>query len=271
VAPVDAAVRLLRRPGVNVVIGTLPIDLPERERHFRQLLPRLLELKARTGRPHWLVVDEAHHFVPRRAGKDAGLTQRLAGAIFITPDPKWLAADILQEADTLLALGGAASGIVLAFAKEAGVAQPSIPRRAPDEALFWSRSSPGECRALKIAAASQTHDRHKGKYAAGDVGEAHSFYFRRRTGECVGRARNLAEFVALADEVPDEVWSGHLSVGDYAAWFLHVIRDEELARTAAEAASGSGAPAEARRQITDAIKERYVIPDQSDHASADRK
>jgi HAD superfamily hydrolase (TIGR01484 family) len=258
VASVGEAARLLRRPGVSVVVGTLPIDLPERQQYFRRLLPPLLDLKAATGRPHWLIVDEAHHFVPRHGGPALdGLAPRLPGTVFISPDPKWLAVDVLRQADALLAFGGAASGIVLAFVKEAGLAQPSIPRRGPDEALYWARSLPGRCRALKVQAARQSHNRHKGKYAAGDVGEAHSFYFRRKSGECVGRARNLAEFVALVSRVPDDVWERHLRAGDFAAWFLDVIRDEELARTAVEAASRSGGPLEGRRQITDAIEGRY--------------
>ena len=211
VAPVGEAACLLRRPGVSVVVGTVPIDLPERQQYFRRLLPPLLDLKAATGRPHWLIVDEAHHFVPRHGGPALdGLAPRLPGTVFISPDPKWLAVDVLRQADALLAFGGAASGIVLAFVKEAGLAQPSIPRRGRDEALYWARSLPGGCRALKVQAARQSHDRHKGKYAAGDVGAAHSFYFRRKTGECVGRARNLAEFVALVDRLPDDVWERHL-------------------------------------------------------------
>lgn len=262
VAPVEQALRLLRRPDMNLVVGTLPLDLPERQRYFRQLLSRILELKSATGRPHWLIVDEAHHFMPKHGGPALdGLEGRLPGSVFITPDPKWLATDLLRRADAVLACGAAASGIILSFIKQAGLAQPSMPKRAPDEALYWSRSAADRCRAVKIGPARQSHERHRGKYAAGDVGEAHSFYFRRGAGECVGRARNLAEFVALAGKVPDDVWERHLHAGDYAAWFLDVIRDEELARIAAEVAVRSGDPLETRREIADAIRDRYVIPD----------
>jgi hypothetical protein len=92
------------------------------------------------------------------------------------------AVDVLRQADAQLAIGGAAPGIVQACVKEGALTQPWIPRRGPDEALYWARSSPGECRPLKVHAARQSHDRHKGKYAAGDVGEAHSFYLRTKTG-----------------------------------------------------------------------------------------
>ena len=69
VAPVEAAVRLVRHPGVNLVMGTLPIDLSGRQRYFRQLLPRLLELQAGTGRPHWVIVAVAHRRPPLPAAR----------------------------------------------------------------------------------------------------------------------------------------------------------------------------------------------------------
>ena len=42
------------------------------------------------------------------------------------------------------------------------------------------------------------------------------------------RARNLTQFLALAEEISDEVWDHHLRAGDCSAWFRDVIRDKEL-------------------------------------------
>jgi hypothetical protein len=99
------------------------------------------------------------------------------------------------------------------------------------------------------------------------VGEEHSFYFCDETGHGVRRARNLSEFIELANEVQGAAWERHLRAGDFAAWFLDVIRDEELARRAGEIASDRGLDAcQSRSRIARAIRERYVIPDRSGRA-----
>ena len=270
--PISVAevVRLLRTTGLNLVINTVAVDLPDRRRFFEDLLPSVLDVRAATGRPHWLIIDEAHHFVPRSdAAASDGLAQKLAGIILVTVDPKWLPTEVLQRIDVLLAFGDAASTAVAAFAEEAGLQKPVMPKLAPNEAVYWSRELPGGCRAVKIGDATQTHERHKGKYAMGDVGEEHSFYFRGKTDDCVRRACNLAEFICAADEVGDDVWEEHLLSGDVTSWFRDVIQDEELARRATEVASDRALNAhESRRRIQDAIHGRYVITDRNGQTSS---
>src|SRR5688572_22435083 len=55
--------KLLARPDSNVVVNTLGMTLRERPDFFASLYPELAGLRARTGRPHWLIVDEAHHLI----------------------------------------------------------------------------------------------------------------------------------------------------------------------------------------------------------------
>jgi HAD superfamily hydrolase (TIGR01484 family) len=258
---VDATIQLLRRTGLNVVVSTLAIGLAERRRFFADLLPCVLDLRATTGRPHWLIVEEAHHFLPRSGVHPSELDRKIAGSVLITVEPKWLPVEVLRQVDALLAFGSAAPGVAAAFAGEIGLERPATPKPAPDEALFWSRASPGGCRAIKIETPRQPHERHKGKYAIGDVGEEHSFYFCDETGRG-RRARNLSEFIRLADEVQDAAWEKHLHTGDFAAWFVAVIRDEELARHAREIANDRGLDArQGRSRMAQAIRARYVIPE----------
>ena len=61
------AIKLLRRAGTNVVISTQSLKVEERPAFFAELLPQVGALRARTGRPHWLLIDEAHHLLPGRA------------------------------------------------------------------------------------------------------------------------------------------------------------------------------------------------------------
>jgi HAD superfamily hydrolase (TIGR01484 family) len=263
---VEETIRLLTRRDLSVVVSTIALDLEARRRFFARLLPALLDLRARTGRPHWLILDEAHHFMPRIDGEVAkALSRDMSGTVLVTLDPKWIPIELLRRFDVLFAFGSAAPAVVAEFAHEAGLKTPDVPSRAPDEALLWSRSAPETCRAVVVGAPKQSHARHKGKYAFGDVGKEQSFYFACENGHSFRRARNLAEFINHAREAHDSVWEKHLHAGDFAAWFLGVIRDEDLAHRATEAAEDPRLKShQSRRRIIDAIRERYVIPDQVD-------
>src|SRR5262249_11153616 len=58
---VTEILEVLVKPEQNVVVNLIGVPLADRPPFFLELLPRLQEMRARTGRPHWLVVDEAHH------------------------------------------------------------------------------------------------------------------------------------------------------------------------------------------------------------------
>src|SRR5207245_11100588 len=61
---VAGALDVLEQPNRNVVVNLLGLGLDERPAFFSRLLPGLQDLRSRTGRPHWIVVDEAHHLLP---------------------------------------------------------------------------------------------------------------------------------------------------------------------------------------------------------------
>lgn len=255
------AVRLIAQ-GINVVLGTVAIDLEARRRLFERLVPRLLALRKSRGRPHWLVVDEAHHYLPSGMASTAGAIARgQGGLVLATVDPDWLARPVVDAVDYVLAFGSAAPDVIARCAGASIVSSLDVPRFGPDQALLWSRAAPTALRVVRIAAPRRVHRRHHGKYAAGDVGEAHSFYFGWSPDGRLHRACNLTEFVAKAATLPDAVFERHLRAGDFAAWFLHVIRDEELGRRAREISHDRSATIDdSRQRIEAAIRERYAIP-----------
>ena len=64
----EEVLQLLEKPQQSVVINLLGSALEDRPAFFHRLLPRLQELRARTGHPHWIVVDETHHLLPGSVG-----------------------------------------------------------------------------------------------------------------------------------------------------------------------------------------------------------
>ena len=60
----EEVIGALSAPQRNVIVNLLGLPLDERPGFCATLLPRLVELRARFGRPHWIVIDEAHHVFP---------------------------------------------------------------------------------------------------------------------------------------------------------------------------------------------------------------
>ena len=130
---IGEVMRILEDPRENVVINLLGLPLPERPEFFEQLLHRVHELRARTGRPHWVVVDEAHNLLPSSWGQvDVTLPPALTSTLLITVHPETLAKDISDHIDVVLAVGAPAD-VLRPFGRKTDVTL------APGEALIWSR------------------------------------------------------------------------------------------------------------------------------------
>ena len=105
--PPDAEeiLELLRDAEVNLVVNLLGIPLQDRPDFFSQLFPHLQALRARTGRPHWVVIDEVHHLFPVMWGlAPSNLPHRLGETVLITFRPREVAPSVLAMVDTVVAV-----------------------------------------------------------------------------------------------------------------------------------------------------------------------
>jgi hypothetical protein len=85
----DAVFGVLEKPTNNVVVNTLALAMQERPTFFAQLLPRISAMRSRLARPHWLIIDEAHHLLPAdRSDVTVALPGALTGTIFVTVHPR---------------------------------------------------------------------------------------------------------------------------------------------------------------------------------------
>src|SRR5437763_13230924 len=82
---VKEVLKVSKNPTTNALVNLVGLSLQDRPAFFLTLLSRLQELRARTGRPHWLVIDEAHHVLPAN-WRPASLTlpQELMQTLFIS-------------------------------------------------------------------------------------------------------------------------------------------------------------------------------------------
>ncbi len=214
-----------------MVINILALALSERRRFLAEILPAICELRNRTGRPHWLVIDEAHQVLGAAiTGPLAEMINGCSASVLITTDPRSLAREVLKKVDVVLAFGATASKLVADFANaiDATVELEKLTLEY-QEVLVWQRPSERLPRRIKVTAPRQDHRRHQRKYAIGDVGEWHSFYFRGPGNAINLRAKNVLQFLEVAQQVDDATWEYHLRAKDYYKWFRHVVKDEELA------------------------------------------
>jgi HAD superfamily hydrolase (TIGR01484 family) len=259
---------LLAPPRQNVVVNLLGIALEHRPAFFMVLLPHLQELRSRTGRPHWIVVDEAHHLLPvEQEHSNLTIPQRIEGMFFITVHPASVAKPVLEAIDLVLAVGETHADTIRDFCRSVGGPVPDVdpsPLESGDTIAWWRLRDEPPQRVRTIRPRSE-HNRHSRKYAEGHLGSDRAFVFRGPYEALNLQADNLVLFLKMADGVDDATWMHHLRRGDYSAWFREGIKDDELAAEAGviEDEADRTTPSESRADVRAAIEKRYTLPSEA--------
>jgi hydroxymethylpyrimidine pyrophosphatase-like HAD family hydrolase/energy-coupling factor transporter ATP-binding protein EcfA2 len=261
----DDVLQLLRSSFNSGLVNLLALPLEKRSAFFAALLGRLLDLRQESARPHWIVVDEAHHMLPEQ---DVMLPDPLLGAppslFLITVHPERLAAQVLKQIDTVIVVGDAPRALLHSFAERTGRAAPAVREGplGPGNALYWAPQEGRPPRAFRTAQPKLERRRHRRKYATGELGEDKSFYFRGPEAKLNLRAQNLQLFLQLADGVDDQTWLHHLGRHDYSSWVRNAIKNEELAQELEqiERAGAQEEPDAGRKRVRAAIERVYTMP-----------
>jgi HAD superfamily hydrolase (TIGR01484 family) len=261
---VDEALQLLAHPNENVVINLLGVRLEDRPGFFASLLPRLQELRVKTGRPHWIIIDEVHHLLPRNwKPSDTALPRQFGEMLMITVHPDWVAPGVLSEVNAVIAVGGEVEATYGGFAKALRTSAPKIAdaELEPGQVMLWRRGSRTKPVKVDVTPAKAERRRHQRKYAAGELIYEEHFVFRGPHETLNLRAQNLIVFLQMAEGIDDETWTWHLERGDYTNWFRHVIKDDDLAEAGEKIAKRKNlSPAKSRELIRDEVEKRYTLP-----------
>jgi hydroxymethylpyrimidine pyrophosphatase-like HAD family hydrolase len=254
--------QVLQNPKSSLIVNLLGLPLVDRPLFFAALLPKLLELRAKSGRPHWIIIDEAHHLLPRERDQNIGvIPQGLTGIILITVHVDAVLEAALKSMTGIVAVGASPEETIRQFSKAVGVPPPVHGTLAsrPGEAFVWLRHSPGGPVAIRIQPATSEVRRHRRKYAEGKLGPDRSFFFKGPGGKLNLRAHNLNMFIQIAEGLDDETWLYHLRHGDYSQWLREAIKDEALALEVREIEKdGKEAPQKTRTAVIEAINKRYT-------------
>jgi len=254
----DSVLQHLHDPRANAVVNLLGMPLEDRPAYFARLLARLLELRTRTGHPHWIMIDEAHHMLP--AGwRPTAMPERLGSVLLVTVHPESVAPDVLAKVDLIIGVGAQGHEALASFARAVGRTPPAT-RAEAGKAIAWHTSEDRTVVFVPQQPRGELH-RHRRKYAEGDM-QSDSFYFRGPEQKLNLRAQNLTMFLQIAEGVDDETWLHHLHRHDYSRWFRECAKDAELAEAAAAAETMYSDDVDASRAaIRSAIEDRYTASD----------
>jgi HAD superfamily hydrolase (TIGR01484 family) len=261
---VEEIVQALAKPSANCIVNLVGLPIADRPGFFASLAPRLQEMRARSGRPHWIVIDEAHHLLPAEwEPGPLALPEKLSGILQISVHPDLMAPKALWDVQTLIVVGKNPRQAFQELGRVCECAVPDVNDAAlePGQALLWNRARGEKPVQLKIAPSQTERRRHTRKYAEGELPPDRSFFFRGPQGKLKLRARNLIQFLQITEGVDDETWTHHLRDGHYSDWLRNGIKDPELADTVRRVEqNGSLTPEQSREQVKKAIEEQYTLP-----------
>ena len=253
----------LSNPLQNIVVNLVGVKLDDRPAFLAQLLPSLLEMRVRAGRPHWIVIDEVHHMFHADWNAAVTLPQSVQGILMITVHPENVAVSALSLIDTIISVKSPQKTIP-DFCKAIGHALPIDPlpeNLVTGEAIAWFLEDEGQPFQFQIIPPRQERQRHMRNYAEGNLGDDRCFYFRGEDSQLNLKAHNLIMFIQLAAGVDDRTWLYHLHQQDYSSWLQNSIKDQTLAEEVMQVEQTRDISVEeSRDRIKSAIEKRYTLP-----------
>lgn len=229
VPPPRMVATLLETVTVSVVLDLSAYSVACRDEYVADLLHALRPLKARKFRPHWIVLEEAQHFLPPHDGPVwAALRPMLDGGgwAFVSYRPDRLACGLLAGLDQCIA-----TRLSEPEAAQALHQTPSCNAEAPlaDIPRSYALLCGQQVVRLRPNARRVPHIRHLYKYLDTPLPKHKRFYFRDERSFLKVEAASLCEFQQCLRTVPDESLAYHQGRGDFARWADTTLGDGILA------------------------------------------
>jgi hydroxymethylpyrimidine pyrophosphatase-like HAD family hydrolase len=272
--------RHLPLPAANVVAsivrdepGSFVLDLAalphgEKLAYVSTVLCGLEALRARTGLPHWTVIDEAHYFFHASSPCRLALESRTGHYVFVTYRPS-LVADAVHAAvgahlvthTTVEDERYFIAGLLRGRGPDDLLAPDALAELEPPRAGLLLEGPAGpRWQVFTPAERAIAHVHHRRKYADLPLPEAKAFRFLGAGNAPATVAHNVHEFRDAIRFVPERSLQHHMIEGDFSRWAHDVLGDTELATglRKLELTTRSGA-APSRDEIIEHIADRYAI------------
>ncbi|MGO9119253.1 MAG: HAD hydrolase family protein [Desulfomonilaceae bacterium] len=255
--------RILRQPVLSLVVDLSAIQAGAKPAVVRMLLERVNALRRSLGFPHRVLLDEAQYFL---SGPDAAelFDRDLGGYLLVTYRVTDLSESVLSATDAVIVTKVTdrrlAEGL-LALIPATPLSSEwvdTLAGLAIGEALLLpgTPESGNVITRFRIAPRLTTHVRHREKYLDVVLRPGKEFVFTLQGRATEWRARTIGEFLTLLPHLPEEVFWGHLSRGDFHRWIENVLGDRELGRAIRLIERGN--LSNARESLLQAVHDRYL-------------
>lgn len=217
-----------------------------------------------SGRPHWVIIDEAHHLLPTGSPPTESISlKEFANLLLSTVQPDHISSGILRSINGLLVIGSNPQKVVQQFNAGSGrhlnMGELKISEVHVGELTAWMFGTGAQPQIVVVEPAKIELKRHRRKYAACELGQGKSFYFRGSDRRLNPRAQNLKTFIQLAEGIDDETWLYHLRKADYSRWFRDSVKDNRVAEEITKIEQDIKASAEeSRGRIIEIIGKHYT-------------
>jgi hydroxymethylpyrimidine pyrophosphatase-like HAD family hydrolase len=254
--------------GISVAVDMASLPYAKKREYVGRALASICAERARSGIPHSIIVDEAHHFFGAGALSSADAAIQTDNILLVTHRPSLIAAHVLESigafvltqttveqeryfVDALLRARGPGDVDVSTVLRALESPRGGLLSRdggVPRWQTFVSRPR---------LSAQAIHTRRSADIA---LPAEKGFFFRLPNDGTVAGARTLEEFDHALSSVPTASLQYHVARGDFSRWVRDVVDDADLAVGLAklEATSGAGVPVE-RDEIRRHLHARYVL------------
>ncbi len=240
-------INLLEWHSVSLVLDLSTRAPDERIAYVLEFTRALRGLRARRGRPHWFLIDEAQSFCPREGSELTSLLtegmQDGLGVGLVSYRPSQMSPLLLAKLDhCLLTRLGTPEEIqslepYLAQFEDGREVFSQIANLPIGQTFLCSNVYRPLTAKLQSPVRFQTgprsipHIRHLQKYLRAPLPESKRFYFCTAGGGSLGySAANLWEFRQMLSSIPLDSVLYHQRRSDFESWLSDVLGDGELAR-----------------------------------------
>jgi hydroxymethylpyrimidine pyrophosphatase-like HAD family hydrolase len=229
--------------------------LEEIERHRRA-----------TGFPHWVFLDEAHVALGTTSSV---LPPPAKGYCLVTYHPGELAKSTLASIDVVCLLPHSESVAreqLEGTRQDADVVDRCLSMASEihrGQILLLHMNGRISAEVVTLGRRQSGHVRHRHKYVHGYLPPRQQFLFRDEHGLSGRYAANLEDFDRELRVASDAVLFHHVRCGDFSRWIAETLQDDALAMAICQIERDSGDAALLRRQLIDAVEQRYASEEEA--------
>ena len=234
----DIVVNLLKPSDASIVLDLSTLTPDQRRRYLTDLPARVEACRRANGRPHWVVIDEAHDSITDTEAALGAIDLAGSGYCLITWKPDQLPPALVAGIDTILALttDRPDSTIVDLVAAVGNHPRPEVARllTGPTGSVVVATRKVGPPQLARIAPRHTEHFRHEHKYDVDGTPPHRAFRFRDEHDRPTGvAAHNLHELEAELAHCDRTILRHHAPLGDFSRWIGDVFHDRQLAASVA--------------------------------------